>query len=119
LPTGPQHRAQAEHNEFFVDQLDNPFWDWAVTGTFYTAVHYVDGYLISKGLDPPNHTERNELVHTDPTLAKIEDNYKQLYVDSRNARYDLVPFTKEDVRLLRDLELKPIKDLLDPLISKK
>ena len=118
MPTGQKHRAQAEHNQFFVDELDNPFWDWAATGTFYAAVHYVDGFLISKGIDPIDHTERNEYVRTDPTLAKIKDNYRELYVQSRNARYDLVPFTKEDIRLLRELELKPIKDLLDPLIPK-
>ena len=118
MPTPKEHRSQAEHNEFLVSQLDNPFWDWAVTGTFYAALHYVDGFLMTRGIDPPRHADRNSIVERDLTLGKIWPEYSQLYNDSKLARYEAYKFDKEQVRLLVDNYLKPIKDLLDPLIPK-
>ncbi len=117
MPTAKEHRAQAEHNEFFVATLQNPFWDWAVTATFYAALHYVDAFLMTKGIDPEFHPDRNEYVRNDPTLTKIRSNYRQLQNDSRSARYDVVPYSQEDVRLLQE-ELKAIKNLLSPLIPR-
>lgn len=44
MPTEPQHLIQARHNEDFVQHLINTsrFSDWAATGIFYAAVHYVE-----------------------------------------------------------------------------
>jgi uncharacterized protein (UPF0332 family) len=117
LSTPQQHRAQAEHNEFFVSTLQNPFWDWAVTGTFYAALQYVDAFLMSKGIDPENHPERNDYVRNDPTLRGIRSNYRELQTNSRNARYDVVSFSQDDVQSLQE-ELKAIKSLLIPLIPR-
>jgi uncharacterized protein (UPF0332 family) len=118
LPTAKEHREQAEHNEFFVSELDNPFWDWAVAGTFYAALHYVDGFLMLSGIDPPRHSDRNSIIESNPTLSKIWLEYKQLYNDSKLARYEIHKFTQEDVRLLRDSYFKPIKDYLIPRLPK-
>lgn len=118
MPTSKEHREKAEHNEFFVSGLDNPFWDWAVTGTFYEALHYVDGFLITKGVDAPRHSERNSIVEKDATLGQIWPEYSQLYNDSKMARYECHEFTQEDVRLLRNAYLKPIKDLISPLLPR-
>jgi hypothetical protein len=118
LPTPKEHRTQAEQNEFFVSQLGNPFWDWAVTGTFYEALHYVDGFLMMKGVDPPRHADRNHIVESDPMLSKIWPEYSQLYNDSKLARYECHEFSRDEVRLLRENYLKPIKELLNPLIPK-
>jgi hypothetical protein len=118
LSTPQRHREQAEHNEFFVESLNNPFWDWAVVGTFYEALHYVDGFLMTKGVDPPRQAERNSIVATDSTLVKIWPEYQQLYNDSKLARYECHTFDQNAVRVLRESYLKPIKDLLNPLIPK-
>lgn len=118
MPTAKEHRAKAEENEFFVSGLDNPFWDWAVTGTFYEALHYVDSFLMTRNVDPNGHCDRNEIVESDATLSKIWPEYQQLYQDSKLARYECHPFSKEDVRVLRESYLKPIKDLLLPLVPK-
>ena len=118
MPTPQEHRSQAEQNEFFVSQLDNPFWDWAVTGTFYEALHYVDAFLKTKGIDPPRHADRNNEVEKDATLSKVWMEYKQLYDDSKLARYECHRFDRDEVRLLRDNYLNPIKDLLKPLIPR-
>jgi uncharacterized protein (UPF0332 family) len=118
LPTAKEHREQAEHNEFFVSELENPFWDWAVTGTFYAALHYVQGFLILSGRDPDKHSDRNFIIQNDPILSKIWLEYRQLYNDSKLARYKIQKFTQEDVRLLRDNDFKTVKDYLVPMLPK-
>jgi len=44
MPRENQHLVQARHNEGFVQHLINTtrFSDWAATGIFYAAVHYVE-----------------------------------------------------------------------------
>lgn len=118
MSTAKEHREQAEHNEFFVSNLDNPFWDWAVTGTFYAALHYVDGFLMLRGDNPPGHAERNYTIQNDPALSKIWFEYKQLYNDSKLARYEIHKFSQAEVRLLQDNYLKPVRDLLKPMLPK-
>ena len=118
MPTPKEHRSQAAQNEFFVTELKNPFWDWAVTGTFYEALHYVDAFLKTKNIDPPRHADRNDIVERDATLSKVWLEYKQLYDDSKLARYECHSFSQDDLKLLRGTYLKPIKELLDPLIPK-
>jgi len=71
-----------------------------------------------RGEDPPRHGDRNTIVETDPFLSKIWLEYKQLYNDSKLARYEIHGFNKDDVRLLQDNYLKPIKELLDPLLPR-
>jgi hypothetical protein len=71
-----------------------------------------------RGEDPPRHKDRNPIVETDSTLSKIWPEYSQLYNDSKLARYEIRKFSKDDVRLLADNYLKPIKDLLVPLLPK-
>ena len=89
-----------------------------MAGTFYAALHYVDGFLMLRGIDPPRHADRNNIVENDPTLSKIWTEYRQLYNDSKLSRYEIHQFDKEAVRLLTDNYLKPIKDLLVPLLPK-
>ena len=85
---------------------------------FYAALHYIDAFLMMRGTDPPRHMDRNDIVETDPTLSKIWPEYSQLYTDSKLARYEIHKFTREDVRLLLDNYLKPIRDLVTPLLPK-
>jgi len=68
--------------------------------------------------DPPRHADRNSIIESDPTLSKIWLEYKQLYNDSKLARYEIQGFSKDDVRLLHDNYFKPIKDLLEPLLPR-
>jgi len=44
MPTEDHHLVQARHNEEFVQHLISTprFSDWAATGIFYAAVHYVE-----------------------------------------------------------------------------
>ena len=47
MPQPTEHIAQAEKNERLYDSLlGTEFNDWAITGLFYAALHYVDAYPI-------------------------------------------------------------------------
>jgi hypothetical protein len=90
LPAFDQHLEKAVHNEDFVKEINNPYWDWATTTSFYAALHYIEAFFARK--TPPvhsrNHEVRDDNVHRDPTLRKIYDDYRQLKDDSHDARYD-------------------------------
>jgi hypothetical protein len=118
LPTTAEHRAKAENNEFLVDQLDNPFWDWAVTAVFYAGLHYIEAYFASlaPALHPTTHQTRNSHVHANAKLSPIYIDYRQLEDDSRNARYDArMEFRQSDVAQARKY-LERIKAVVIPLL---
>lgn len=54
MPDKRSHLAQANHNDQFARKLVNngegPH-DWAVTVTFYAALHYLESWLIGRGVD--------------------------------------------------------------------
>lgn len=97
MPAFEQHRDKAVHNEDLVTELNNPYWDWAITISFYAALQYVEAFLARKGIHSPNHTVRDEIIQRDPVLRKIYDEYRQLKDDSHDARYDArVTHTQDD-----------------------
>ena len=116
MPSKSEHRAKAEHNERFVGTLAAPYFDWAVCGTFYTALHYVESYLATKNIHPQNHTVRLGIVQRDPKLKPVFRDYRELLNESRDARYEpAVTFTAADVTRLA-VHLESIKQVVLPLI---
>jgi type IV secretory pathway VirB3-like protein len=119
VPTKEEHKAKAVHNETFVATLKDPYWDWAVTGMFYAAVHYVMAYLATQGIHPVLHHVRNSHIHRDPKLNSIYIDYRELQNNSEDARYmERVPataFTQQDVTRLT-VCLNKIKQIILPLI---
>jgi hypothetical protein len=116
LPAFEQHRGKAIHNEDFVKELDNPYWDWAITASFYAALHYVEGFFARKA--PPvhsrNHEIRDDNVQRDPVLKRIYDEYRQLKDDSVAARYDArLTLTQADYEFSRKY-LERIKSVILP-----
>jgi hypothetical protein len=103
VATKDEHRLRAEHNEYFVSTLANPFWDWQVTGLFYAAVHYVHVYLEANRVALPvkmNHEKRLALV--EKHLSGVFDDYRELMNESRDARYrPELPFSQTDVQRLQ------------------
>jgi hypothetical protein len=118
-PTKDEHRAKAEHNEFLANELDNPFWDWAITGLFYSALHYVEAYLATKGIHFRRHKLRDSWIYRDAALKPIYIDYRELQTESEDARYmEIVPltiFTQGDVQRL-EVNLQAIKKVVIPLI---
>jgi hypothetical protein len=118
VPTTKEHRAKAVNNEFLVESLDNPFWDWAVSGVFYAALHYVEAYFASRfpPRHPSTHVSRDNYINSDSILRPIYIDYRQLEDESRNARYDAdMTFDQKDVIRTKGY-LERIKKVVLPLI---
>lgn len=111
MPNQKEHIDKARHNEKFFTSFDintTPFLDWVVNGIFYSALHYLDSYLASKGENPGKHSKRISLIHNDPHLGSP---FFRLFMflkhDSEGGRYNMRVFTPDEIR----------KDIL-PLLDK-
>ena len=116
MPTSAEHRAKAESNEFFIQHLNNPFWDWFVSVAFYTALQYIDAYFatLMPPVHPPTHQTRDSHIHA--KLPRVYVDYRQLEDDSRDARYDAsMQFTQTDADRAR-VYLNRIKAEVIPLL---
>jgi len=58
-----------------------------------------------------------ELLGRDPALREIYDPYRTLKDRSEEARYELAPFSNEDVLRLYEQELVPIRERLMGLLG--
>jgi len=116
LGTKQEHCDKAEHNEFLVSSLNNPFWDWAVTSTFYAALHYVEAYFCKTKIPSKNHPDRNTRIQSDAQIRSIYGDYRELQNESRTARYDPgASFSQVDVQRLQR-HLAEIKKVVVPLM---
>jgi len=116
LPDKAEHRIRAEHNEFLVKNIDNPFFDWKVTGSFYSALHYVDAYLATQNLHPPTHSIRLGLVRSDSKLKPVSRDYRDLLNESRTARYEAATIFSAGDATSAQRKLESIKKAVLPLI---
>jgi len=118
LPNEKEHIDKAHHNEDFVNifDIDNTkFLDWIITGLYYTALHYIDAYLASLGVEfIKNHTHRHEeyVIALDRNVFR---DYRTLENKSIIARYyakNAFQVTPDDFRNFSDNELNNIKKCL-------
>ena|SRR6266850_1482943 len=113
MGTVNQHKAKAEHNEAFVSTFDlstTPFLDWAVTGIFYAALHYVRAFAASKRItNISSYGEMDKLFDRIAGLKQLYRHYRFLKDESRAARYEVRAFTRPEVEEMQRLDLAAIK----------
>lgn len=100
MPKKDDHLTKAEHDEQFVSSFDlqtSPFVDWAITGLFYAALHYVEAFFATKGRHSADHRARDSSIRRDLDLKAIYDDYNELKNFSINARYYMMRFTTADL----------------------
>lgn len=114
-----EHIAKAEKNERLCDRLlETEFGDWALTGLFYAALHYIDAYFAMESNDTPqSHRERNGRVRRDTTLDEIRSHYLDLYVLSIQARYELDTVSEYEVRGAMVEHFVPIRTHIRVLLN--
>ena len=119
MPRPTEHIAQAEKNERLYEiLLGTEFNDWAVTALFYAALHYVDAYIASStGVSPSNHSARNYLVDSAPSLIVISQAYSNLYRLSRDVRYEIFPVSTDAARRAKEQRFDPIRTHLRALLG--
>ena len=116
MATPPQHAQKAEQNENFVTFLlsaSAPFLDWAVTGLFYSALHYCRAVMANYGFtnistyaEMDNHFVRLSALKKRPDVFA---DYRQLKDDSRAARYDMWAVALKDVTDLQANEFARVR----------
>lgn len=101
MPRQEEHIEKARYNEQFFSSFNldtTPFLDWVVNGIFYSALHYLDSYLASKGENPDEHRERIRLIQGDPKLGQlIFYHYMSLKDDSEGGRYNMKVFLPDEI----------------------
>ena len=124
MPTEDEHFDQAEKNERLAQLLSTPgftgetFHDWEVTTLFYSALHYIDAFLASKGIRAGGHPTRNDYVAKLEELRPIASKYINLHHRSDNARYQLFQFPGHEVTKLEKESFEPVKNLVCSLLGR-
>jgi hypothetical protein len=104
------HLAQARTNRQFAEKLlttlaDDPAaLQWAMTVTFYAAVHCVEAHFSTLNLRYQNHLARAEAMR-DPqngVPGVVYLAYMQLRMRSERGRYRLAKFSDREVRRALD-----------------
>ena len=112
------HLQKADHNLRFVKTFNmdrTKFLDWAAVAIFYTACHYVDAYLSTKGyFEFKNHGERNEKV--EEHLAPIALHYLTLFKAGHDARYK--PYRIFNARDLIDYEITHLAQIEEYILAR-
>lgn len=119
MPTEAQHLQKAQHNEAFLatfDLITSRYLDWAVTATFYAALHYLRALMakhrytnVSNYGDVDVAFNRIDILKRNPP---IYDAYRNLKDESWAARYNMWIPRPPDVVDLRDNELQRIRDFV-------
>ena len=110
MPELQRHLPQAEKNERLANamvSLSERYTEWEVTILFYSALHYVDAFLATRGLHPKDHRERQDLVADLTDLARY---YEILFKRSMNARYHLYEFTPQEVDRIKSGAFLRVKE---------
>jgi hypothetical protein len=86
-----EHKNKATENENFLATFPSTTVgiEWAITATFYAALHYVQAYFAISGQSFSSHGSRNTAIGKDPIISVIYDDYLNLYNISRDARYEV------------------------------
>lgn len=110
MPDRTSHLEKARNNEnLLTSEMSSSkyanYYDWVVTVTFYTALHYVDANLARYGIHPRCHEGKNgRNAFVSRRLRTVSSKYLTLYTRSRYARY--IPYSE------RHINASEVKELL-------
>ncbi len=92
-----------------MDADEPSYPDWAVTATFYAAVHYVNHYFMrTVGVAPRDHIARSSYLNRDSRTRTIAFEYGTLKSKCYQARYYCVQPTPQQACELLGNELEKV-----------
>lgn len=107
VPDKETHLEQYQHNKDFLENGisdTNKFADWAVTVTFYCAVHIVEAALANINIHSDNHCDRGKKIKN-LNCPRLKTYYKDLYSRSITSRYNCIIQTSKDIEgAMKDLK---------------
>lgn len=95
-----KHISKALHNEGFWQHLnveESKYLDWAVTGIFYSAMHYIDAAFAKEGKHLKSHEVADSEVAKHKDLVNIYSEYRNLKQSRWKASYWSTRFSKSDI----------------------
>ena len=117
MPQKDEHLNWAIHDRDFWTSIDldtSPYPDWAPSGMFYEALHWVEAFLATKGYHCREHKQRKwamrRVYRSD--LGTIEVDYSKLKQVSETARYECHKHTANEIQ-----QLIPLVDRIKSHIS--
>ena len=88
--------------------------EWAITASFYVAVHYVQAYFAPHN-SYTSHRQRDSAIQRDTKIQGIYMEYRELETYSRDARYDVPGFGPSDLAIVKS-GLARVKACIEPLL---
>jgi hypothetical protein len=92
MPNSQEHRAKADRNRAFIDNLQGAVEDsdWIAVAAFYAAVHLVERLCATENKHHIGHSSRLAWVYRHRQHRAIHTAFSILYDASRIARYGTI-----------------------------
>ena len=122
MPRQDKHLRKARGNEAFLHHLleGKCYLDWAVTGTFYAALHYIHSYLaLTQDFHPDNYLTMEQSIRRVGKLRPILRQYRWLKDSSQTARYQCRHFKFTEVEAMVQGELRDIREHITSISSRR
>ena len=116
MATTQEHKSKAAHNGEFLEShrlSEGEFVDWAVTVLFYCALHWLRALLAQEGYQVKDYRdEEDAMTGTAVFTRQVLRWYFHLKGASRDARYNMRRFSKEDFWILHQDCFVPFKSFI-------
>ena len=116
MPNRQDHLDRAKHNSDFAATINpHKYGDWVAVALFYSALHYIDAFLDTVGVQPGKHQRRDSEVSLRKELRPLSRHYFHMKTMSMNARYNPpITFQPKDLAELKTRHLAAIQKALAP-----
>jgi hypothetical protein len=118
-PPSEEHLEWAlRFEEEFSIILNTNVFNWAAVALFYSALHYIQAFLVERGLGGmvENHATRNKLVNTVSELRDISASYRHLHDTGWDCRYRGPMINREDIEGLLRPDFVRVKNKIMSLL---
>lgn len=118
MPSYQQHSDQAQHNRDLAESWcsDDDCLDWAMTATFYSALHSIQSMFAHQcNSVPKSHADRDEWLTRTKAPENIFDAYQALKTRSEWARYECWAPTEAEMKT----DWLPQLDVVDQYVQSK
>jgi len=127
------HLKQAFHSRDFVESciesFPDHFFDWKITGCFYSALHFIRGYLETQKIDTSGfrHKDVEETIDFNTNFHRHRKRvyfpktiflyFKKLRTSCDNARYECYYLNEEDEKDMANESLNKCQEALDAIVK--
>jgi hypothetical protein len=92
-----EHLASAQRFDTFLSAIPSQYAEWKVIVLFYSALHYVEAFLVTRSVAYRDHTYRDLAMEREPETQPIRATYNRLKKAAHEARYEGTVFRPGDV----------------------